>query len=242
MIHETITQNLLTLIRAGAFMQTEGAAVVAMSPHKWRTLLAVAERMHVCAYVAWGAHLLNGDPHLHPMMNGLDHQVKEFNTADAHLFNIMTQKKLDAVREEEMNSREISEDTLVLLDIIIRNADDIIVSDVTMEGIIALGVFIREHRDSIDWDKLRSWLSRVGLVRLAALEASMLMDVFHFDVDEVPFASKHYKHAEAMLVRTVEKALEKHSFSMLTRMDVAMLETISHRFMSAISLVTDIEE
>ena len=67
--------------------------------------------------------------------------------------------------------------------------------------------------------KLDNWLEVLHLVRMAQLQGSVLIAVFGFEKDEVPFVHKEEKDAYAMAVRsitnlandTAEEALEKGS-------------------------------
>lgn len=253
-MHETIIHNLMLLLECGAFdNREEGAAIVAMSPHKWRKLVRTAEALNVLPYIVCGAERMKEEQHLSPALadalkaydengNGKALTFRDFDVSGARLYNLWTQRKLEDVHEEEMNSPEISEDTLVLLDLIVANADAIITADVNIEGIIALGTFVREKGKNIDYDKLQQWLSHIGLVQLASLEGDMLIKAMHFSEEELPFVRKRFRKAQRLFMNPVLNVFKKHSFSTATRMDVAMLETLSNRFVSAISLITDIEE
>ena len=105
-----------------------------------------------------------------------------------------------------------------------------------------MGQYIREQGEKIDYDKLRLWLAYIGLVQIASVEGNMLISCMGFAAEELPFVIKPYHKAKRLFMNSITKVFGKHSFSTMTRMNIAMLETISHRFVSAISLVTDIEE
>lgn len=249
-MHATITHNLLTLLEHGAFTLPEASegSVEPMSPHKWRQLTEAAAKLNILRFVARGAERLKENPALPSALHaaiaarGGGSDEVPFDYSSAHLFNLWTQKRLEEVREEEMNSHDTSDETLILLDMIIRNAEYIVTKDTNIDGIVSMGGYIREHKDSIDYQKLCSWLARIGLVQVASMEGNMLISCMHFSADEMPFVIKPFHKAHRLFVDTIENAFSKHSFSTMTRMNVAMLETISHRFSSAISLVTDIEE
>ena len=254
-MNKTVTHNLTTLLRVGAFEDTQDANLYAMSPHKWRMLIKASEELGIKPYIARAAQMIEqgitplGEGHapvcadnLSPELLKLDTEVEEFDTSAAHLFNIITQRNLDAVREEERYTRGAARNTLRLLDLIVANADTIITDDVSIEGIVTLGAFIRAHHDTIDFDKLNLWLARIGLVQVASLEGSMLISCMGFTRDELPFVRRTKKKSRDLFMNPIHKAFSPHSFSNMVRLDVAMLETISHRFMAAISLVTDIEE
>lgn len=248
-MHSFITHNLITLLERGAFNQPKAEArLLPMSPHKWRKLVDAAASLNILRFVARGAEIMRDDKAFSPTLTAAitaRHGGKDevpFDYSNAHLFNHWTQKKLDEVREEEMNSHNTSDETLTLLDIIIKNTEHIVTKDTSIEGIITMGQYVREQREMIDYDKLRLWLAYIGLVQIASVEGNMLISCMGFEAEELPFVIKPYHKAKHLFMNSITKVFGKHSFSTMTRMNIAMLETISHRFVSAISLVTDIEE
>lgn len=239
----------MLLLQAGAFSTVaEGDTLVPMTPHKWRKLVMAAEELHILPYINLALEQCKNDPNLHPVLKVLLTQKEEtlklsdIDTSKAMLYNHWTQRSWQNVKEEELNSGNISEATLNLLDIIIYNADAIITKDTDVEGIIALGRFVRQYAADIDYEKLTSWLSQIGLVQLANLEGSMLVSSMGFTEAELPFVRKPHRNAHKLFMNSIEKVFSKHSFSNATRMNVAMLETLSNRFVRAITMVTDIEE
>lgn len=248
-MHEAILNNLSILLERGAFGTTpDGITLQPMSPHKWRKLADIAARLHVLRFIGNGTETMKDDAALLPTLvealekNGYKTEETAFDSTSAHMFNHWTQKRLDDAREEEMNSHNTSDESLILLDIIIKNAEYVITNDTCIEGIIIMGQYIRANKDKINYDKLRSWLAHIGLVQIASMEGNMLVDCLHFDATELPFVIKPFPRARKLFMHSIIKVFGKHSFSNATRMNVAMLETISHRFMKAISMVTDIEE
>lgn len=239
----------MLLLVNGAFGGSKDAIhLLPMSPYKWRQLVVAAVNMNVMRYIARGAEMLKDEKHIHQaLFEALiekDHgvQEQEFDPTTAHLFNHWTNTTLDEVREEEMNAYNTSDETLILLDYIIKNAEHIITKDISVEGIVTMGCYIRDNKNKIDYDKLRSWLSRIGLVQIASMEGNMLISCLHFTAEELPFVTRPFSKAQRLFMHSVNKVFRKHSFSTLTRMNVAMLETLSYRFVKAISTVTDIEE
>lgn len=248
-MHYTIINNLLILTECGAFgtTPTEGSLDY-MSPYKWRQLVAAAEQLKILPYVALGAEQLKGNktliPALYDCLSDPERKltVETYDVGEVHLINHWTDKRLEDLKEEEMNSRETSDETLMLLDIIVRNAVSMIQKDIDVDGIIAVGLYIRQNKDRIDYVKLGKWLSRIGMVKMASLIGNMLVLNMHLPAEEVPFAIRESKVASRLFNNRVEKAFGKHHFRNATRLNNAFIETVSHKFISAISLVTDIEE
>ncbi len=247
-MHETIVHNLMLLLRLGAFNRPEEEVLMPMSAHKWRVLMEVATALGVQQFVADGAARLSENTTLPPTLaayvqrqNAASPQAT-FDISTAHLFNRWTQKRLEEVKEEEMNSLDTSDETLMLLDLIVRNAEEMITKDTNVAGIVAMGRFIESNKGKINFGKLEAWLAYIGLVQTASLEGNMLTSCLGFTTDEVPFAAKPFKRAGKLFLNSIHKVFTKHSFPTSTRMNVAMLETISFRLTSAVSRITDIEE
>lgn len=234
LMHNSITNNLIALLKAGAF-DNPTQQLEPMSPYKWRVLCKAAETLNVLGYVAMGAPKLGKTLEIVPFQ-------REYPLTDATLFNHWSDKHLMEVREEEMNAPDTSDETLQLLDTIVANAHTLITSDVSVEGIIALGKLLRQQHDKIDTSKLNTWLHTIGLVQVANLEANILVDCWNFKPEEIPFYRKPYPKAGKLYHIAMSRALEKNTFSMATRLNIAMIETLSYNFINAISSVTDIEE
>lgn len=260
-MHSTITHNLVILLKSGAFGTPAdtssavhatpadssgegGADILEMSPYKWRVLSDAASHLGVLGYVVQGACNLSSACKYIPESLTSAHVLQdEYNATDAAVMcNRFTQRHLDDVREEEMNSPNTSEETLQLLDILVANTNGMVCSDLSVEGIIALGVFIRKNAKVIDYDKLTRWLYAVGIVQMASLQGNMLIACMGFTREELPFVTRSYARASRLFVDRISKALEKHSFPIFTRLNVAMVETVSHRLGKAVSLITNIEE
>ncbi len=248
-MHSTIINNLLILTECGAFgSKPEEGDLSFMSPYKWRQLVAAAEQLKVLPYVAMASEQLKGCkpliPAFYDCLSEPERKVvaEPYNVGDVHLFNHWTDKRLEELKEEEMNSRETSDETLMLLDMIVRNAVSMIQKDVDIDGIIALGLYIRQYKEKIDYEKLGRWLSRIGLINMASLMGNMLTLCLHIPQEDVPLAIKQQPVAQKLFMNRVVKAFEKHHCSNAARLNNAFVETVSHKFVSAISLVTDIEE
>ncbi len=233
-MHSSIANNLVCLLKAGAFGYDTGK-LEPMSPYKWRMLCKAGERLNVLGYIATGATKLGKELPLVPFQ-------REFPLTDASLFNHWSDKHLMEVREEEMNAPDTSDATLLILDSIVANAHSIITTDINIEGILSLGRLIRQYAKEIDTEKLHSWLSHIGLIQVANLEANILVMCWDFKPEEIPFYRKPYPKVKSLQAETIDHALDSNSFSTLTRLNVALIETFSYNFMNAISKITDIEE
>lgn len=250
-MHACITHNMLQLLRAGAFGFTD-TEIRMMSPHKWRTLRYVADTLGVLPYCEKQLRAVFPLP---STGEATDVTPPYYDVNNAQLFNHWTNKRYERIRDEEMErlSSLILEDdgsnaeaTLRLLDILVMNADYIITRDIDVKGIIALGVHMKRYRESIDYEQLDYWLGHIGIIQLASFQGNMLVSALGFKEEDVPFLKKRSKssdkQARRSFIRCIKLALQKHTFSNTMRLQLALNETVSYRFFSAISMVTDIEE
>ena len=250
-LHHTITDNLMILLKAGAFDVPCDDDMILMSPSKWRKLALTAEHLGLLSYVADGVKILEKQKNLSPVLlevlaikgDVIDKQRNvKYDYSKAKLFNFYTSQRWEGVVNEETSGTDISEETLNLLDIIIAVMDDMITKDIDILGMITLGTYIRQHKNTINFQKLNSWLTHIGLVHVASLEGNILIYCFGFNPEELPFVIKEDEKSSHLLYSKLENAFNDHSFDNATRMNIAMLETVSYQFMKAISLITDIEE
>ncbi|MGN0282206.1 MAG: nucleotidyltransferase family protein [Prevotella sp.] len=77
--------------------------------------------------------------------------------------------------------------TLNLLMEITRIARYIINDGVRLKQLIDLGMMLRTIGANVDFVKLQEWINRLRLQRIATLQASLLIELFEFSEDELPF-------------------------------------------------------
>lgn len=250
-LHNTINYNLITLVKIGAFEASDNDGLVLMSPYKWKKLISAAEKIKVLPYIANGIKILEDDTHLPKSIHELLAEKKDiieqqanynYDFSNAKLYNYFTSQRREGVINAETSSNNISEETLILLDIIISIMDDMITNDINIHGLITLGKYIRNHKEKINYEKLTYWLAHIGLVQVASLEGNLLIRFFGFERQELPFVIKDYKKADKIINDNIKNIFRSHSFSNATLYNIAMLETISYHFMKSITLITDIEE
>ena len=168
---------------------------------------------------------------------------ENFNASKAYLSSNLSKRKWEELREEEMSDiHNISDETLQLLDIIIMNADYVIDSTVSLEGLLLFGRFIRENKKAIDYTKLNNWLAKTKMVSMAELLGTILIEFFDFSQDEFPFMRTSVKSSEKIFTQTLEHTFHKQRTPLLTCMHLAAFESLCHRFSGIISVVRDVEE
>ena len=241
-MHYTVIDNMLTLLRAGAFDDVADAEIVPMSQYKWRVLMRAATVLGVLQYVVRGGEkLIPGNVYVCIDTAGL--QCPSFDVdGTSYLFNRWTQQRLDDVREEEMNSHTTSDESLHVLDLIVANANCMVRGKLSVLGIVSLGTYMRENTKAIDYEKVVQWLRRTNLMQVSSLLGSILIDVFGFSEDEVPFLFQYYSSGEKKLVKCITETSKGDCLSLPFRLNMALIETLSYYFKRATSVITNIEE
>lgn len=213
---DIIHRNLFRLLRSGAFDEYE--ELEPMSPFKWRRLLQIAEIQGMASYIQLGVvsqrrtnnnlcipetiiKQLYSVSSVIPNVNNTPMKVMQLNP---HLSNYFLNRRLKRIKSEEESSSDGSVETLQLLNVIIFNVNQTLNKGLDIHGIIELGRFLRNRGDSVDFIKIESWLKHLGLSRMASLQGTVLIDVFHFELEEIPYMQKTERQAYALLMRTMQ--------------------------------------
>lgn len=77
--------------------------------------------------------------------------------------------------------------TLDLLLIITRIARYIVSEGISLKQMVDLGMFLRKRGDKVDYVKLQEWLRQLKLQGMARMESALLVKLFNFGADEMPF-------------------------------------------------------
>lgn len=209
-----ILRNFFRLMKSGAF--DDKSEIEPMSPYKWRRLYAMAEAQKVVHIFARGAN-----HHLHD--DGLNIPEDVVDSAreymDAHptpslpkatqplpdivMSNGMLNRRFHNIVNKERHAIDTSIESLLLLQIIATNVDAMLNRGMSLDGIIRLGQFLRTTGDKVDFVKIDTWLVRLHIVRMAELQGNILIEVFGFEQDEIPFVHRRDREAYNITVRSV---------------------------------------
>lgn len=241
MIYPIVRQNFTTLFRAGAFNLCDGE-IVPMSNYKWHKIEAVAKELDVMGYISAGAARYKHSPAL-PSFMMAESKVEKYDCSDGILFNRFKEKRYERICEAEHHDIAPSAETLHLLQLIIAIHDDVVTSQLPLNGIITLGRLLRDEGDKVDYIKLENWIKRLGIAQSASLQASMLIELFDFEKDEFPYINKFYTNAAKHYNDLIENVLDdKAEFSAISRMNIALIETASYHLGKFTSKITNVEE
>ncbi|MBO4660245.1 MAG: hypothetical protein J5610_02140 [Prevotella sp.] len=206
-----IERNFFRILRSGAFNDKE--AIEPMSPFKWRRLLQVVEAQNIVATFAKGINNHENDPLLNiptditrimpELIVHNEERKHAISNDDVRMNNFFLNRKLKNIIAKELKDEESSVETIDLLEIIVYNLSTILNRGLSLDGIMQLGEYLRRWGDKVDFVKLDNWLDSLHLRRMAQLQGSILMSVFGFEQDELPFVEHPDKEALRLAVKTI---------------------------------------
>lgn len=126
------------------------------------------------------------------------------SSATYHLMNPWQEKRRQRIFDEERHAIDTSIESLRLLNIIIYNVERIERDGINLSGIIELGQYLRNHGHEVDYVKLDHWLKRLCLRRMASLISSILLFVFNFEIDELPFLYRKNPEVLNIIYKQIE--------------------------------------
>ena len=115
--------------------------------------------------------------------------------------------RLKRIRENEPQSADASVETLNMLDIIVQATECTMTYGLSFATILRIGIYLRVDGDKIDFAKLENWLRKLNLTRMAQLEGSILIDIFGFEMDEIPFVNKMEPSAHKIAIEALEQPI-----------------------------------
>ena len=147
----------------------------------------------------------------------------EHHRIPQQLTNIFLNRKLQAIIDREIRCCdsayvsiggtriEVIPPTLCLLLIIIRVARYIISEGISLKQIIDLGVFLRTIGDQVDYVKLQDWIKQLDMEHIARLESAILIHVFGFAEDEMPFVDRTTPENISRIRQDIFRLTSNHS-------------------------------
>ena len=190
-----IQRNFFRLIRCGEFKKQE--QIEPMSICKWNKVYQLALMHQVIPSVNAGIQQCNNQFFLHLS----EKQMQEWEKANVeasrmnqqeeenellradHLTNPLLNKKLQAILDDEKS--DIA--TRQLLLIIIHITRHILNEGVPVYNLVQLGKYLIEEGHRVDFMTLNQWLKKLGFTPMAQLEGALLIQMFGFRKEEIPF-------------------------------------------------------
>lgn len=267
---DIIKRNFFRLLRSGAL--NEYVTLEPMTTFKWNRLFQMAASQNVVSIALKGIKNHQYDTNIH-MPQKLIFDLQEMTDKDEqewvtnpHLSNPTLNKRLKKIKHDERHAIDTSMETLQLLDIIIFNVNHILAKGISVRGIIELGSYLRTRGDKVDFVKLETWLAKLHLQRMAQLQGSILIVVFNFEQDEIPFVENvereayplilrtlthteidttkewHFREGKAGFVQNNNKVLRRNLRRSMRYINYSPIETSSHFIANLVRSLSEIEE
>ena len=220
-----IKRNFLRLLRLGAFGENE--VIEPMSKFKWEVIFHIANIHNVVGVIFDGIAINKENEALIPqdiilkykkILDEEGYGIKAQATGSrpsvqlpdaglSHMCNGFLNARLKRIRENEPQSADASVETLNMLDIIVQATECTMTYGLSFATILRIGIYLRVDGDKIDFVKLENWLRKLNLTRMAQLEGSILIDIFGFEMDEIPFVNKMEPSAHKIAIEALEKPI-----------------------------------
>lgn len=220
-----IKRNFLRLLRLGAFGENE--VIEPMSKFKWEVIFHIANIHNVVGVIFDGIAKNKENEALIPqdiilkykkILDEEGYGIKAQATGSrpsvqlpdaglSHMCNGFLNTRLKRIRENEPQSADASVETLNMLDIIVQATECTMTYGLSFATILRIGIYLRVDGDKIDFVKLENWLRKLNLTRMAQLEGSILIDIFGFEMDEIPFVNKMEPSAHKIAIEALEKPI-----------------------------------
>lgn len=220
-----IKRNFLRLLRLGAFGENE--VIEPMSKFKWEVIFHIANIHNVVGLIFDGIAKNKENEALIPqdiilkykkILDEEGYGIKAQATGSrpsvqlpdaglSHMCNGFLNARLKRIRENEPQSADASVETLNMLDIIVLATECTMTYGLSFATILRIGIYLRVDGDKIDFVKLENWLRKLNLTRMAQLEGSILIDIFGFEMDEIPFVNKMEPSAHKIAIEALEKPI-----------------------------------
>lgn len=248
---DIIKRDFLRLLRSGAFGE-EDDAIEPMSRFKWDILFHVAQIHNVLGVLFKG---IADDKNKGVIpQDVIDKYTSLFANeallADStpsrsllllpdaglsRMCNPLLNSRLQSIREKEPLAEDASIETLNMLDILVQATEGTMTYGLSFANILRIGLFLRNEGDKVDFIKLDHWLRRLNISRMAQLEGSILIEVFGFDSDELPFVNNIEPSARKIAMQALTKPIridieewkiQQKSTIFLANNNKAMMKTV----------------
>ena len=190
-----IQRNFFRLIRCGEFNKQE--QIEPMSVSKWNKVYQLALMHQVIPSVFAGIQQCKDQFFLHlsekqilewekamQEAHSTEQQEEENDLLRAdHLTNPILNKKLQAILDDEQS--DVATRQLLLM--IIHVARHILNEGMPVYQLVELGKYLSTERHCVDFLTLNQWLKTLGFTPMAQLEGALLIQMFGFTKEEVPF-------------------------------------------------------
>jgi hypothetical protein len=270
---DIIQRNFFRILCSGAFGTQ--SSIEPMSPFKWRRLMQMVEAQQVMPVFVSGIVKHTSDEGLNlpdDVIGDIKARMSERKALaaripkTARLSSTFLNRRLKKLMYNELHSIDTSVEALDMLKLIVANSEVMLTRGMNLGGIITMGEYLRTRGDKVDFVKLDGWLTALQLHGMAELQGNVLISVFGFEQDELPFVARtdqkayrltlrsvsdlakdtaqewHFRQNSAGFVQNNNAVLRRNLSRSLRYMGYAPVETTSNFFHNFVRSLSEIEE
>jgi hypothetical protein len=270
---DIIQRNFFRILCSGAFGTQ--SSIEPMSPFKWRRLMQMVEAQQVMPVFVSGIVKHTSDEGLNlpdDVIGDIKARMSERKALaaripkTARLSSTFLNRRLRNLMYNELHSIDTSVEALDMLKLIVANSEVMLTRGMNLGGIITMGEYLRTRGDKVDFVKLDGWLTALQLHGMAELQGNVLISVFGFEQDELPFVARtdqkayrltlrsvsdlakdtaqewHFRQNSAGFVQNNNAVLRRNLSRSLRYMGYAPVETTSNFFHNFVRSLSEIEE
>lgn len=207
---DIIQRNFLRLLRLGAFDEREPAEP--MTEWKWDRLYQLSRIHGITPWIADGLRKSEDDffIQLPPTLRQRfydDNTPRTEPREPQELTNPLLNNKLQKLAEEAGTE----DPTFNLLTDIIAIARNILTQGISLRQLVGLATCLRTTGDNVMYDVLTAWTAQLHLEQMAQLEGALLMELFHFRADQIPFTHAAITDKTKRVVTDIFSMTEKNA-------------------------------
>ena len=210
-----IQRNFFRLIKCGVYGTAE--ELEPMSIHKWQKLYQMGQLHNVNPFVYQGLLKCKDQftlkllpqqwqqweqAHFQQMQDADDEELLR----PYKLTNPLLNRQLQAILDDEQSDIN----TRRMLIQIIRIARHILNWGLPLRLLIDLGVNLRDNTEKVDYDTLGDWLTRLRFTQMAQLEGALLIELFGFKPEDIPFAGGDVDKKANIVARELAEYTSSH--------------------------------
>lgn len=193
-----IQRNCIRLLRIGAF--GEKLAIEPMSDWKWERARFFSQRHDIIVWTFDGLMASASDFLCNITQTQTERWRQDAAAASAddriseeeeeeeeeeRLNNPLLNRRLNRFLEESTKAQQTTGELLLRL---VGIAHELLTRGINLQHLVELGIYLRTTHDRIDYDLLNSWIQKLHMARMTQLTSSLLVALFDFHAEEIPFA------------------------------------------------------
>ncbi|MCF0202201.1 MAG: hypothetical protein HUK08_02440 [Bacteroidaceae bacterium] len=172
-----------------------------MSKFKWQRLRRYGEKENVRKYLDYGIQRSIYSENLSLDERRSDREIYDLRSLQyrhylnrqkplSRFHNSYLRLKMSQIFTKEIHEIDTSIESLALLDIITHFLNRLTEGILSFEIVIEAGLFLQQKGDKVNFVRLEEHISKLYLWKTANLLGTLLVKLFHFSPEEVPFFKK----------------------------------------------------